>query len=295
MTAFICVTCGVQFAPVPAHPDAPPERCPICLDERQYVGPEGQRWTTLDELRASGRRNHVTQIEPGLITISTVPSFAIGQQAHLLQTPAGTLLWESISLVDEETIAAIRAHGGIDAIAISHPHFYSAMVELSHAFGRIPIWLHEADRAWVMRPDPSIHFWDGDESEPLPGSGLRLICVGGHFPGSTALLWPAGDAGRGALFSGDLPQVAMDRRWVSFLYSYPNMIPLSGAEVRRIAATLARYRFDRIYGSWPGRVVVSDGNQVLARSAERYLRHLEGHSMAGRDISPGPAGPGAPS
>ncbi|HVC33801.1 MAG TPA: MBL fold metallo-hydrolase [Chloroflexota bacterium] len=276
MTAFLCETCGVQHAPVPGQPDAPPGRCLICEDERQYVGRNGQRWTTSPEgLRASGRRNVLAEPEPGLTTINTVPSFAIGQQAHLIQTTVGNLLWEAVGLCDEETIAAIRARGGVAAIGISHPHFYSAMVDWSHAFGGAPIWLPSADREWVMRPDPAIHFWHGETAGPLPGSGLTLLRVGGHFAGATALLWPNGAEGSGALFSGDLPQVAADPRWVSFLYSYPNMIPLSAVEVRRIAATLAAQHFDRIYGSWTAKVVPTDGAAVVARSAERYVRHVE--------------------
>ena len=274
MTAFICQTCGVQFAPGSGKSDEPPERCPVCEDERQYVGRSGQKWTTTEEMLANGRRNVVTEIESGLTTVNTRPSFAIGQQAHLIRTPLGNLLWESVSLCDPATVAEIRERGGVSAIAISHPHFYSAMVEWSHAFGGVPIWLHAADRAWVMRPDPAIHFWEGETAELLPGSGLTLIRVGGHFPGATTLLWPAGADGRGVLFSGDEPQVAADTRWVSFLYSYPNMIPLSVTEVQQIARTLAGYRFDRIYGSWTNKVVSTGGNAVVARSAERYVAHL---------------------
>ena len=274
MSAFICETCGVQFAPVEGSSDAPPRRCPVCEDERQYVGPNGQRWTTTTGLRAGGRRNEFEDVEPDLTTINTRPSFAIGQQGHLIRTPVGNLLWESVSLCDDETVAGIRERGGLAGIAISHPHFYSAMVDFSHAFGGVPIWLHAADRAWVMRPDPAIRFWDGETVDPLPGSGLTLIRVGGHFPGSTALLWPAGAGGRGALFSGDMPQVASDRRWVSFLYSYPNMIPVSAGEVRRIADVLDGFRFDRIYGSWSNRIVDHDGGGAVARSAERYARHV---------------------
>ena len=276
MTAFICVTCGVQHAPVPGQPGQPPGRCPICEDERQYVGRGGQRWTTVEALKAEGRANVLTAVEPGLTAIATVPSFAIGQQAYLIQTPAGNLLWEALSLCDPETVARVRQLGGIATIAISHPHFYAAMVEWSEAFGGAPIWLHRADREWVMRPSPAIHFWDGETADPLPGSGLTLVRVGGHFPGSAVLYWPAGADGRGVLFSGDLPQVAADTRWVSFLYSYPNMIPLSAAEVRRIAAVLASYRFDRLYGSWPDRVVQGDAAAAVARSAERYIRHVTG-------------------
>lgn len=274
MPAFICRTCGVQFAPVPGRPENPPERCPVCEDERQYVGPNGQQWTSRDQLLTEGRRNVLAEVEPGLTTVNTRPSFAIGQQGHLIQTPAGNLLWESVSLCDDETVEAIRARGGVAAIAISHPHFYSAMVEWSEAFGGAPIWLHAEDRAWVMRPSPTIRFWEGESASPLPESNLRLIRVGGHFPGSTALLWPEGAAGRGTLFSGDMPQVASDPRWVSFLYSYPNMIPLPPGEVRRVARTLADYPFDRIYGSWSNKIVKEDGNGVVSRSADRYLSHV---------------------
>jgi hypothetical protein len=228
----------------------------------------------MDKLQAGGRRSVVAEVEPGLTTIDTSPSFAIGQHAHLIQTPAGNLLWESVSLWDDEAIEALRARGGVAAIAISHPHFYSSVVEVSRAFGGTPIWLHAVDRAWMMRPDPAVRFWEGETADPVPGSGLTLIRIGGHFPGATALLWPAGADGRGVLFSGDEPQVAADTRWVSFLYSYPNMIPLSAAEVRRIAATLAPYAFDRVYGSWTGKVVPTDGKAVVARSAERYVKHV---------------------
>ncbi|MBV8769958.1 MAG: MBL fold metallo-hydrolase, partial [Hyphomicrobiales bacterium] len=44
MPAFICVTCGTQFSPT----EAPPSLCPICTDDRQFVGWEGQAWTTLE-------------------------------------------------------------------------------------------------------------------------------------------------------------------------------------------------------------------------------------------------------
>src|SRR5262249_19700997 len=263
------------FAPVPEHPDVPPERCPVCEDERQYVGYNGQRWTTTEGLRAGGRRDELAEIEPGLTTINTRPSSASGQPGHPIRTPGGHLPWESVSLGEEETVAAIRERGGIAAIAISHPHFYSAMVEFSRAFGGAPIWVPAADRAWVMRPDPAIRYWEGETAEPLPGSGLTLIRVGGHFPGSAALLWPAGANGRGALFSGDMPQGASDRRWVSFLYSYPNRAPVWAAGVRRIAGALAPSRFDRLYESWTGRCVATDANAVVARSADRYIKHVK--------------------
>ena len=269
MNAYICRTCGVQFAPT----ESPPAACPICDDERQYVGRGGQQWTTLEALRTE-RSSEIAEVEPGLTTIDTRPSFAIGQHAHLIQTPAGNLLWESTSLVDAAAVEAVRARGGLAAIAISHPHFYSSVVEWSRAFGDAPIWLHAADREWVMRPDRAIRFWDGESADPLPGSGLTLIRVGGHFPGSAALHWPAGAEGRGVLLCGDMPQAVSDRRWVSFMYSYPNLIPLPASEIGRIAAALAPHRFDRLYSSWVDRVVPTDAHAVVQRSAARYVEKI---------------------
>src|SRR6266545_3218921 len=163
----VCVTCGVQYAPGPE----PPDRCLVCEDGRQYVGWGGQRWTTLEALRA-GHRNRIEELEPGLTGIGTEPAFAIGQHALLVQTPDGNVLWDCITLLDEATVDAVRARGGIAAIAISHPHYYSAMVEWSLEFGA-PVHLHEADRRWVMRPDPAVRFFAGDELA-LPG-GLRAL------------------------------------------------------------------------------------------------------------------------
>jgi glyoxylase-like metal-dependent hydrolase (beta-lactamase superfamily II) len=114
--------------------------------------------------------------------IGTQPGFAIGQRALLVQTPEGNLLWDCISLIDEPTIDAVKALGGIRAIAISHPHYYSSMVEWSQAFDA-PIYLHTADRQWVMRPDAAIEFW-AEEMKPL-WAGMTLIQSGGHFEGGT--------------------------------------------------------------------------------------------------------------
>jgi glyoxylase-like metal-dependent hydrolase (beta-lactamase superfamily II) len=262
----ICVTCGTQFA----ESEHEPERCPICGDERQYIGQDGQRWTTLAALQ----RDHHTVIkpvDPGVTGLGVAPSFALGQRALLVQTPQGNVLWECVSLLDEPTIAAARALGGIAAIAISHPHYYSAMVEWAHEFDA-PIYLHAAEREWVMRPDPAVRFWDG-ETQPL-GDGLTLIRCGGHYAGSQVLHWAGGAEGKGALFAGDTIYVISDRRWVSFMYSYPNLIPLPAATVRRIADAVAHYPFDRIYGPNWERVMASDASAAVERSAQRYIKAI---------------------
>ena len=204
--------------------------------------------------------------------IHTQPEFAIGQRALLLQTHSGGVLWDCVSLIDDSTIELVRTLGGVSAIAISHPHYYASMVEWSRAFGGIPIYLHEADRDCVQYRDSAIVFWSG-EIRSL-NDDITLIRVGGHFSGFQVLHWASGEQGTGALMTGDMPQVCPDRRYVSFMYSYPNLIPLDGPTVRYIVATLERYNYSKLYGAWPGFVVSGDPKLALRRSAERYLRAI---------------------
>jgi glyoxylase-like metal-dependent hydrolase (beta-lactamase superfamily II) len=248
----------VQFA-------GPADACPICEDPRQYVPEDGQRWTTLGALRA----DHANAIRPEgeLVAIGTEPRFGIGQRALLVPHGSSNVLWECVSLLDDATAAEIEARGGLSGIAISHPHYYSAMVEWAHRF-ECPVWLHEADRAWVMRNDPALEFWSG-ETHDL-GSGLTLIRCGGHFPGGTVL--HRGDD----LLSGDIVQVIPDREWVGFMYSYPNLIPLPESEIRAIEAALEPFGFVNIYGAWWGTVITGDGKGIVRRSAQRYIDALHG-------------------
>jgi hypothetical protein len=273
MPAFICTACGSQFAPS----EQPPSECPICQDERQFVPPAGQTWTTLDAL-SRRHSNACRQHEPGLLGIGTVPKFAIGQRALLVRTPAGNLLWDCIALIDAATIEIVKGLGGLIGIAISHPHYYSTMVEWSHALGGVPIHLHAADRQWIMRSDPVIRLWDGDRL-PL-AEGLTLIRCGGHFAGGTVLHWAAGGAGRGALLTGDIVQLIGDRNYVSFMRSYPNLIPLSAPAVLRIGAMLEPFAFDVLYGTFFDRVIPRGGKDAVRRSVQRYVAAIQGDGMA---------------
>lgn len=263
MIAHLCATCGTQYAPAAA----PPERCPVCEDARQYVPESGQAWLTPEELA----RGHATVVraDAGLTGIGIEPRFAIGQRALLVPFAGRSLLWDCVPLLDAAAAAEVERRGGLAAVAISHPHYYSAMVEWAHRFD-CPVLLHAADAEWIMRPDPAIELWDGDTREL--GEGLTLVRCGGHFAGATVLH----DARTRALLSGDVVQVIPDRAHVGFMYSYPNLIPLPAASVRRIAARLAPLHFDAIHGAWWDAVVRRDGSAVVARSAERYVRALDG-------------------
>ncbi|HEX4357250.1 MAG TPA: MBL fold metallo-hydrolase [Pseudonocardia sp.] len=268
MDAWICVTCGVQRSATETAPDG----CPICLDERQYVGWGGQRWTTREELLAGGHRGVLREEEPGLVGIGVEPPVGIGQRALLVHTPAGNVLWDCVPVLDDDAMAGIDELGGISAIVMSHPHFYGAHVDLADAFDA-RILIPRADRAWVQRPSPRIELFD-NEVEPVPG--LTVARIGGHFDGAAVLHWPGGADGRGALLTGDTITVVQDRDWVSFMWSYPNLIPLDEHTVAEIARRVERFRFDRVYGAWWGRVVVRDGAAAVRRSADRYIARLRG-------------------
>jgi hypothetical protein len=258
----ICRTCGVQY-------ESARDDCPICTDERQYVGWDGQRWTTLADLRALEYEGTVTEEGPGVIGIGTTPAFAIGQRALLLRAGGGNVLWDMITYIDDDLVRRITDLGGISAIAISHPHYYGTMLEWAHIF-EAPVYIHATDEQWLGRRDDSVILWDGDTREIAPG--LTLVNAGVHFEGGTVLHWRDSPGSRGALFSGDILQVVRDRRWLSFMYSYPNLIPERPRTIRRALDLLRPFAFDRIYGAWWNYVVDTDGTGALQRSADRYLR-----------------------
>jgi hypothetical protein len=267
MPNYICVMCGNQYQATAE----PPARCLICEDERQYVNPAGQAWTTLEALQGD-HHNVTSPLEPGLTEIGTEPKFAIGQRALLVQAAQGNVLWDCVSLIDEATVAALETLGGISALAMSHPHMFGSMVAWSHAFGQAPIYLHADYEPWIPRPDPVIEFWAGDSHE-LAG-GVTLHRCGGHFKGSTVLLWPDGAAGRGVLLSSDTIHVTPDRRHVSFMYSYPNYIPLSAPMVDAIVATVMPLKFDRIYSHFYHLDIQTEAKESVRRSADRYKQAI---------------------
>ncbi len=271
MPIHICTACGTSFA----NSDNAPENCPICEDERQYVPDNGQTWSTLENLIAT-HSNMWKQHEANLFEIRTHPKFGIGQRALLIRTPNGNILWDCIALLDPATKEIINALGGISAIAISHPHYYTTMQDWATAFDA-PVYLHTLDREWVMRPDEKLIFWEGESLEI--GKGLSLIRVGGHFPGGTVLHWRQGAAGQGALLSGDIVQVAADNKRVSFMWSYPNMLPLAAATVQRIGDTLEPWNFERIYGAFDGKTIPSGAKNAVRKSVARYIELLEGEQL----------------
>jgi hypothetical protein len=258
----ICATCGVEHAEAAGV-------CEICADDRQWVPADGQHWTTLDELAASGRRTQLRELEPGLLGLTVQPKVGIGQQAHVVRTPVGSVLWDPTGYVDDDAVAQL---GDVVAIASSHPHMFGVQVEWSRRLGGVPVLVSEPDEAWVARTDPAIRTWKG-RHELAPG--LALIALGGHFPGSAVLHWEAGAGGRGVLLVSDTIQANPDRKTVTFMRSYPNRIPLSGAVVQRMAQAFAGLAFDRLYDNF-GNTIDVDAGGAVRRSAERHAAWVRG-------------------
>lgn len=263
---WICPACGANYPPA----DAAPARCPLCEDERQWVSPAGQRWTTMARLAAEGCHSDVREVEPGLTGIGCSADVGVGQRGLLVQTDAGNLLWDPAPFVDDAAIEAVRAAGGLRAVSSSHPHMYGAAVEWSHAFDA-EILLVDVDAAWLMRPDRAVRTWSG-ALEVLPG--VTLVQCGGHFPGSAVAHWALGAEGRGAILCGDTIMVAPGEDRVTFVYSAPIRLPLAEPGVSGIVDALSAYEFDRIYGGWWSPAIPADGKAILERSAERYIELL---------------------
>ncbi len=261
----ICLTCGVQY-----EPDVDRCHCKICEDERQYVGIGGQQWTSLAELQAD-HEAEIREEVAGLWGVGASPGIAIGQRALLVPGDGGTVMWDCVPYLDDAAVEQVRDLGGLAAIAISHPHYYGSIIEWSKAFGDIPVYVHANDAQWLARRD-NVVLWEGQRQEILPGR--TLLNAGVHFAGGTVMHWAGGGGGKGALCTGDIFTVTADRRWVSFMYSYPNLIPEHPDTIRKAVAMVRPYAFESVHGFQWGRIIRSDGHAAVRRSAERYLSHL---------------------
>lgn len=259
----LCKACGTSYD----NHHGNVKRCKICDDERQYIPVSGQAWMDFDELIAS-HTNKWQQHTPQLFSLKTVPSFAINQRAFLLRTPVGNILWDCVANLDPATRTLIRAMGVLSAIAISHPHYYTTMQDWAEAFDA-PVWLHAADRDWIMRDSPWIRLWEGEEHNVLPG--VSLLRLGGHFAGGTVLYL---EEGEGTILAGDILQVTPGADAVSFMWSYPNMLPLSSKTVGGIIQRLNTVTFSSLYGAFEGQNITHNASQIVQRSGEKYLSSL---------------------
>ncbi|GKT47661.1 uncharacterized protein ColSpa_07842 [Colletotrichum spaethianum] len=275
MDLMICGTCGVQFD---SHAI---KSCKICDDPRQYVAEDGQWFTTLRELQDSNKYTNVftkDKYNSGVIAIRTEPQVAIGQRAFLLRSPAGNLLWDCITYLDDETVRRIKALGGIAAIVISHPHYFSTALHWAEAFD-CKVYVSVEDGEWLTRRGDAHVLWEGQETELLDGQFLA-VKVAGHFPGSSVLLWKS----EKKLFVADSVMVVpsgvyhVDRppgtASFAFMWSYPNMIPLSPEAVHGIWTAVAGLDFEDAHSAFVGRDARGDAKKRLLESAQLFVRSI---------------------
>ncbi|KAH7060640.1 beta-lactamase-like protein [Macrophomina phaseolina] len=277
----ICHTCGTQFD-APASNPLP--NCGICDDPRQFVPPTGQKWTSMAELRGKHENKWQEDAEQkGMWSIWTEPKFAIGQRAILIETPEGNVLWDLITYLDTATIDFIKSRGPLRAIVISHPHYYTAHLQWSAAFDNVPVYTATEDSSWFSRADsptrPSRRLLTETSTTIVPG--VTAIKTGGHFPGSLVLLWkkrlmiadtfvtvPSG------LYHKDRPAGTTS---YSFMWSIPNMIPLSPPEIHAMWKAVAPYDWESTHGAFIGMDIRRpDCKRAVLESMKIQVKY-EGH------------------
>ncbi|KAF2622696.1 hypothetical protein BU25DRAFT_414946 [Macroventuria anomochaeta] len=297
----ICEVCGTQYD-VPLS--SPPKECRICLDPRQYVPAHGQTWTSLNASQSTqknefqtdehdSRIHYITtkpltpaELPPGLSDSTTTrKQLGIGERAIFLQTPSGNVLWDLIAFLNQDTIDFIESKGGLKAIIISHPHFYTTHLEWAAQFN-CPVYVAADDKEWLNREDKNgvRHLYKGTK-EVVPG--VTVIQCGGHFDGSSVLHWemklliadtmmsvPSGFYN--AAQSSKDPSTAS----FSFMWSYPNMIPLPPSKIHGIWKALKPFDFDTTYGGFPGQNVTRmDLKKQVLESMKIFLK-VGGHETA---------------
>lgn len=249
----------------------------ISQDPRQYVPPQGQTWTSHAHLATNHANKWQTlDDDPNLWSLWTEPKFAIGQRAVLLKTPHGNVLWDCIALLDERTIDFIKGQGGLAAIVISHPHYYTTHLRWAQAF-ECPVYISAEDAGWTQRrADDSgqarRELLKQPTTEIVPG--VTAIKTGGHFPGSLVLhcasrLFVADTLVTvpSALYHRDRPPGTTS---YAFMWSIPNMIPLPPGEMRGMWRALEPWEFSSTHGAFVGTEVrdKDGGGRVKERVRE---------------------------
>ncbi|KAH0414835.1 metallo-beta-lactamase family protein, partial [Aureobasidium melanogenum] len=226
-------------------------------DPRQYIPASGQAWTSL-KAEAGKHQTKWKQDEQDerIWSIWAEPKLGIGQRALLLQTPHGNVLWDCIAYLDQPLIDFINSLGGLTAIVISHPHFYTTHISWAATFG-CPVYVHSLDQQWLCRtPLPSTKRVLLQKQYEEIVKGVTAIQVGGHFEGSMVLLWnrhlfiadtfvnvPSG------FYRKDRPKGTTS---FSFMWSIPNMIPLPPDTIYNMWKAVKPYDFTVTHGLFTG-------------------------------------------
>ncbi|WP_242311262.1 hypothetical protein [Bacillus cereus group sp. BfR-BA-01331] len=212
----------------------------------------------------------IQQIEEGLYSIRTTPHFADKQTAYYIQNKKFNILWDCVTDLDEKTIDEINKFGGIQAIALSNPHFHTTYIEWAKVFDAL-IYIHEDNKKWVTQQSERIIFWSGEFLEL--SNGITLYRLGGKFKGGAVLHWKGGNNEKGVLFTSDIIQVSPGKKGISFMYSYSDLIPLPANVVKDVAYVMKGLSFSRMYDAFYEKIQ-ENAYEVFQESANRYVRAL---------------------
>lgn len=178
----------------------------------------------------------------------------------------------------------INELGGLEAIVISHPHYYSLWVDWSRTF-RCPIYVGAPDKEWLNRmdvPGAEVRFLEETyTSIPVRGKdvGVNAILTGGHFPGSLLLHWEKNLFNADTFFtvpSGTNPVPGKPGVLsFSFFWSIPNRIPLHPDDIHKIWLTVKDLEFDTAYGAFEGQDVYTMENEHQRKTGGVKGRLLE--------------------
>lgn len=290
----ICTACGTQF---PSADRKTLATCFICDDPRQFTLPTGQTFTTLRDmlLPQSGHRNlfQKYQHDDRITFIHSVPKVGIGQRCALVKTDAGNILWDCITLLDDATVEHIRASGGISAIVISHPHYYSTHLLWARTFG-CKVYVAAEDSEWLAQRDETrqVLIPHGEVVTDILSSGVKALKLGGHFPGSLVLLaygrllvadtlltTPAGLGSWTTDAVGNRREGHLGRpaglNSFAFMWSIPNMIPLSPGEIAQMWKVLSGHEFKSTHGAFMGQDIEdADIKRRVLESMQIQVRRM---------------------
>jgi glyoxylase-like metal-dependent hydrolase (beta-lactamase superfamily II) len=209
----------------------------------------------------------IGQINENVYELEITPRFAIGQRAFLIISKNGNILWDCFPLLNAPTIEFIKAKGGLRGIAFSHPHYYSNMKDWAKTFD-CPIYIHKSDEKWIMERGEKLYLWEGEEL-PL-WDDIRMINIGGHFPGSSILHVPFLSK-EGTIFVGDTVYVSPSMKHMAVMFSYPNRIPLPKEEVRKVKKRFDKVPFDKLFGFYSYQNVTQNPKSIMEAFMNRYL------------------------
>lgn len=233
--------------------------------------PGGQTFTTLAKLQEEHRNiwwqdKHDSRV----LSVRTEPQFAIGNRAELIQTANGNVLWDLIPLLDQATVDKINSLGGLEAIVISHPHYYSTWAEWSRTFN-CPVYVGGPDKEWFERTDtPGAEICFLEEtytSIPVGGkeSGFNAILAGGHFPGSLLLHWEKylfiADTIFAVPSAGNPVPGKTGVISFTFFWSIPNRIPLHPDDIHQIWIKVKDLDFETALGAFEGMDIYTMPNE----------------------------------